>query len=299
MVKRTVTGIIMAGLLFLILWIVGLNEHTLLVFDFLVLFLGAVATIEIAGAVKKADFLRKDETKGYRISKISLAVMVAATFPLTYFFGYTGLLFALLIAFIAAFVEFIFRSDRSFNDFAVNVFALIYPMFILGLIFVMDRRYGMIPVLLALGISTISDAAAYWVGILFGKKKIFPKISPKKTYAGCLGGLLGGALGGIIVYLIFELGEFPTYVDFTFTDLGLPALWYALIGLILAFFSEIGDLAASRVKRSVGIKDYGKLLGSHGGVLDRIDSILFTTVCMAIIMGIIEMAGYFDVTVFA
>ena len=299
MVKRTVTGIIMAGLLFLILWIVGLNEHTLLVFDFLVLFLGAVATIEIAGAVKKADFLRKDETKGYRISKISLAVMVAATFPLTYFFGYTGLLFALLIAFIAAFVEFIFRSDRSFNDFAVNVFALIYPMFILGLIFVMDRRYGMIPVLLALGISTISDAAAYWVGILFGKKKIFPKISPKKTYAGCLGGLLGGALGGIIVYLIFELGEFPTYVDFTFTDLGLPALWYALIGLILAFFSEIGDLAASRVKRSVGIKDYGKLLGSHGGVLDRIDSILFTTVCMAIIMGIIEMADYFDVTVFA
>lgn len=297
MVKRTVTGIIMAGLLFLILWIVGLGEHTLLVFDFLVLFMGAVATFEIAGAVKKADVLRKDETKGYRISKISLAVMVIATFPLTYFFGYIGLLFALLISFIVAFAEFIFRSERTFNDFAVNVFSLIYPMFILGLIFVMDRRYGMIPVLLAMGISTISDAAAYWVGILFGKKKIFPKISPKKTYAGCLGGLLGGALGGIIVYLIFELGEFPTYIEFTFTELGLPVLWYALIGLILAFFSEIGDLAASRVKRSVGIKDYGKLLGSHGGVLDRIDSILFTTVCMAIIMGIIEIAGYFDVAV--
>lgn len=288
MIKRTVTGVIMAGFLFLVLWVVGLNVYTLFVFDALVLFMGAVASKEIAGAVKRADVTRRDGRTGYRISGLSLLVMVLITYPLCYFYGYSGLMFALIISFVVAFCVFIFDSRKTFADFAVNVFALIYPMGMLGLIFVMDRAYGMIPVLLALGISTISDAMAYWIGVLFGKKKIFPKISPKKTYAGCLGGLIGGALGGVIVYLIFELGGFPTFTKFTFGAVSaVPAVWYALIGLVLAFFSEIGDLAASRVKRSVGIKDYGKMLGAHGGVLDRIDSILFTTVCMAIVMEIV------------
>lgn len=289
MVKRTVTGVIMAGLLFLIVWVSGLHEYAKFVFDALVLAFGAIACYEIYGAVKRADHVRPDGTTGYRISGISLIIMVVCTYVFTYFFGYKGILFALLLSFVVAFIIFIFDEKRSFLDFAVNCFALLYPMGMLGLIFVMYRAYGMIPVLLALGISTISDAMAYWIGILFGKKKIFPKISPKKTYAGCIGGLFGGALGGVIIYLLFELAKFPTFIVFTFSEISsYPYLWYMLIGFVLAFFSEIGDLAASRVKRSVGIKDYGKILGSHGGVLDRIDSILFTTVCMAFIMELYE-----------
>ncbi|MGN1042326.1 MAG: phosphatidate cytidylyltransferase [Christensenellales bacterium] len=291
MVKRTVTGVIMAGLLFLIIWIAGLHQYATFVFDALVLCFGAIASYEIYGAVKRADVARGDGTVGYKISGISLVVMVPATYIASYFFGYTGILLAFVVSFVTAFCIFIFDSNKTFNDFTVNTFALVYPMVMLGPVFVMFHRYGMIPVLLALGISTISDAMAYWVGVLFGKKKIFPKISPKKTYAGCIGGLFGGALGGVIIYLIFELAGFPTYVKFTFSAISrFPYLIYMLIGFILAFFSEIGDLAASRVKRSVGIKDYGKILGSHGGILDRIDSILFTVVCMALIMGIVEVA---------
>ena len=151
----------------------------------------------------------------------------------------------------------------------------------------------MIPVLLAIGISTISDAMAYFVGATLGKKKIFPKISPKKTYAGCIGGVIGGAIGGVIVYLIFELGKMPTHILFTFSWLlnnntALTIVLYAVVGLIMAVFSEIGDLAASRVKRNVGIKDYGKILGSHGGILDRIDSVLFSIFAMGLIMEIIN-----------
>ena len=288
MVKRTVTGVLLAGILFLILWIAGLHTYTLFVFEALVLFMGAFGAKEITSAVKGGNVTREDGSTGYRISIASMIVSVVITYPLCYFFQYKGLLFSILISFIVAFCVFIFKSDRTFNDFAVNVFALLYPMGIIGLIFIMDWKYGLIPVLMAMGIALISDAMAYWVGMLLGKKKIFPKISPKKTYAGCLGGIIGGAIGGIIVYLIFELGAFPTSIKFTMGAISdIPVLWYALIGLILAFFSEIGDLAASRVKRSMGIKDYGKLLGSHGGVLDRIDSILFTVVCMALIMEII------------
>ncbi len=300
MVKRTVTGVIMAGFLFLVIWLSGLNEYTYFIFDALVLVFGAIASYEIYGAVKRADIVRKgaeeltveeltEKDRGYRINGISLILMVVATYVLSYFFGYIGIFFAFIISFVFAFCWFIFDEKKTFADFAVNVFALVYPMGMLGAVFVMFHEFGMIPVLLALGISTISDALAYWVGILFGKKKIFPKISPKKTYAGCIGGLFGGALGGAIIYLIFELGGFPTYTKFTFSLISdYPYLWYMLIGFVLAFFSEIGDLAASRVKRAVGIKDYGKLLGSHGGVLDRIDSILFTVVCMAIIMALIK-----------
>jgi len=150
----------------------------------------------------------------------------------------------------------------------------------------------MIPVMLAIGISTISDAFACWVGASMGKRKIFPKISPKKTGAGFIGGIFGGAVGAIIVYLIFELAKFPTNTIFTFGSLVkdnvlFTILIYAVIGFLVAFFSEIGDLAASRIKRQTGIKDFGKILGSHGGIMDRVDSIMFTTVCVTIIMQII------------
>ena len=291
MVKRTVTGVLMAGFLFLILWLVSLKgEYTLFIFDALVLFMGCVGTYEIFKAVKGSDNVVTEGRTGYRLSAVSLIVMCVITFPLTYYFGYLGLFFALVIAFLVAFVFYIFDEKKTFSDFAANAFALFYPMGLIGIVFVMDRAYGMIPVLLGMGISMVSDALAYWVGILFGKKKIFPKISPKKTYAGCIGGIFGGALGGAVVYLIFELAGYPTYILFTFSSIStVPYVWYMLIGAILAVFSEIGDLAASRVKRSVGIKDYGKLLGSHGGVLDRIDSMLFTIPCMAIIMIIINL----------
>ena len=297
MLKRTITGIVMAGFLFLVVYLTSFSHF---VFDGLVLVVGAIAAWEIYVAVKKGGVVKPVdnvpeqtvEPKTYNISLISMIISVVTIYPLCYFFGYKGLFFSFIISLLVAFVIFIFDQNKSFNDFAVNCFALIYPMTLLGVIFVMNNEYGMIPVLLAVGISTVSDAAAYFIGSALGKKKIFPKISPKKTYAGYFGGILGGALGGIIVYLIFELASFPTHVIFTFTGLFNGKKWaaiilYAVVGGIMAVFSEIGDLAASRVKRQLGIKDYGKILGSHGGIMDRIDSILFTASAMAIIMEII------------
>lgn len=289
MLKRTITGIIMAGILFLMIYLTSFSHF---VFDALVLIVGALASFEIYSAVKKAE-TNIEGKQGYNISLTSMIVMWACAYPLCYFFGYVGLFFGLIFAIIVAFIIFIFDEKKTFNDFAVNCFALVYPMTLLSIVFIMNKNYGMIPVLLAIGISTISDAMAYFVGATLGKKKIFPKISPKKTYAGCIGGVIGGAIGGIIVYLIFELGKMPTHILFTFSWLlndntALTIVLYAVVGLIMAVFSEIGDLAASRVKRNVGIKDYGKILGSHGGILDRIDSVLFSIFAMGLIMEIIN-----------
>ncbi|HKL73844.1 MAG TPA: phosphatidate cytidylyltransferase [Clostridia bacterium] len=290
MLKRTIAGIIMTAVLFLVIF---LTKYSQFIFDALLMIVCIVATYEMYGATRRAD-TKIEGRNGYNPSIVSLIVALIIIYPLSHFFGFIGLLFTAILSVLVAFMFFIFDSKKSFNDFTVNVFLLFYPLIFIGLLFVLGESYGMIPIMLAVGISTISDAFACWVGAAIGKRKMFPKISPKKTVAGFVGGIFGGGVGAIIVYLIFEMASFPTNIKFTFGGLVgdkvfITIIIYAVIGFIVALFSEIGDLAASRIKREVGIKDYGKILGSHGGVMDRIDSIMFTSVCIAVIMQIIEL----------
>jgi len=284
-ISRSIIAFIMVGVL---VGIVYLTKFSFWVFDALVWLLVVFATVELYIAVKKIDPSKPDK-KIYNISLPALIVNVVMILPLCVFYGYVGLIITFVTAFCVNFTHFIFDGKKNFTDFCVGTFALVYPAVIMGIVFVLNGQYGMIPVLLAVGISTFSDALAFWIGVLFGKKKIFPSISPKKTYMGCFGGLIGGIIGAVVIYLIFEYAHFPTYIKFTFSSISsVPYVIYGAIGLILAVFSEIGDLGASRIKRQLAIKDFSSALGSHGGVLDRIDSILFTTVCMAIIMFVIS-----------
>lgn len=112
------------------------------------------------------------------------------------------------------------------------------------------------------------DTCAYVVGKLIGKKKIFPVLSPKKSLEGCIGGVLGAALLGFL-YGKLLVSFFPTTAD-TF------AWQSALICAVGAVMSMVGDLAASAIKRNKGIKDYGKLIPGHGGIMDRFDSVIIT-----------------------
>ncbi len=286
MIKRTITGVVMAGFLFLMLWLTSFSHF---VFDGLVMVVSGLAAWEMFTALSS----KEEGKKSFNLTLVPIIIVWVLSYPLSFYFDYLGLFFATIIAVLIAFIIFIFNEKIHVEDFFATVFVILYPVGLLSILYILNLNYGMIPVLLAIAIGTISDLFAYFIGALFGKKKIFPKISPKKTYAGCIAGVFGGAVGGIIVYLIFELAKFPTHIVFTFLDLmngnvGLTIALYAIVGLVIAVFSEIGDLAASRVKREVGIKDYGKILGSHGGIMDRIDSIMFTSVCVAIIMVVIS-----------
>ena len=111
-----------------------------------------------------------------------------------------------------------------------------------------------------------SDTCAYCVGKLIGKHKLPSKLSPNKTIEGCLGGVIGAALIGAIYAAVFtnQLSMFPS-----------PVLAFAVIGSVSAVISQIGDLAASGIKRNYDIKDYGNLIPGHGGILDRFDSVIF------------------------
>lgn len=111
------------------------------------------------------------------------------------------------------------------------------------------------------------DTCAYLVGVMFGKHKMAPVLSPKKSVEGGIGGILGAALLGFIYARIFG-----TYM----TELSNPMVTVPIICGIAAVISQIGDLAASGIKRNHEIKDYGKLIPGHGGILDRFDSVIFT-----------------------
>ena len=117
--------------------------------------------------------------------------------------------------------------------------------------------YGLWAVAFALCIPWFTDTFAYFGGMLFGKKKLCPEISPKKTVAGAVCGTIFGTLIGVIVL----------WVSVDAPILGIAAL-------PISVMSQFGDLAASVIKRHFGIKDYGKIFPGHGGVLDRFDSVI-------------------------
>ena len=120
-------------------------------------------------------------------------------------------------------------------------------------------------VLMPLVAAFCSDSAALFTGMACGRHKMAPLVSPHKTVEGALGGIAGGVVGMVIFRIVFY---FCTLVS-------LHIGWCVVIGLAGALMGELGDLSFSVIKRQVGIKDYGRLLPGHGGVLDRFDSVLF------------------------
>lgn len=143
------------------------------------------------------------------------------------------------------------------------LFGLIYVTTMLSFVFkVRFLENGIVFVWLIFIGAWGSDTCAYCVGKLCGKHKLPSALSPNKTIEGCLGGILGAALIGFL---------------FAFAVMSDSSYWwkFALIGGVSSVISQIGDLTASAIKRNHDIKDYGKLIPGHGGILDRFDSIIF------------------------
>ena len=115
----------------------------------------------------------------------------------------------------------------------------------------------------------LSDVFAYFSGYLFGKRKLIPSVSPKKTVAGAVGGAIGAAVGFVV---------FGYFTRSYLGDINLLILFAT--GIIAAVCGQIGDLVASVIKRQYGIKDYGNIMPGHGGAMDRFDSILFVAPVM-------------------
>jgi phosphatidate cytidylyltransferase len=166
------------------------------------------------------------------------------------------------------------HTSVNINDAAVTVFGFLYVGLLLGCLYTIRSKsivLAWIPFICAFG----SDTCAYFAGTALGKHKLTPVLSPHKSVEGAIGGVVGAAV--LCAVYCFAASRF-NYISSEYIPM------FALMGAVGSCFAQIGDLAASSIKRYTGIKDYGKIMPGHGGVLDRFDSVLFTMPLVYIFM---------------
>lgn len=152
----------------------------------------------------------------------------------------------------------VFNKKVDLKDITFTLLGILYLPFLLFHVSYLD---GTNYIWLVFIISFGTDTFAYLAGNLFGKNKLCPTISPKKTIEGSIGGIIGSLILTIIFALVLRIDP----------------LWkLILLSILASVLSQLGDLVASKIKRTAGIKDYGFIMPGHGGVLDRFDSIILT-----------------------
>ncbi len=184
---------------------------------------------------------------------------------------YHLLMFVLMIYIAALAIISVLGHNRiSIIDVFTMLFCTLYITFFtsfIGRIREINDYYGIYYMLLIFGSAWLSDTGAYFAGKFFGKHKLIPQISPKKTVEGSIGGIVVATVGCILIGLSAQLISYasPKYI------LIVP------IGIVGSCFAQIGDLVASLIKRTCGVKDFGNIMPGHGGVLDRFDSVILVS----------------------
>lgn len=225
----------------------------------------------VLSAVASYELLKAEKVNNRRI--FVYCALTAAAIPIGVFFKLTSPVceICLIALSMFLFIEAIFSYGRerelSFSVITASIFAgLVIPFCFSSLVSMklIDNR-GLL-VILCFVITAVSDTGGYFGGMLFGKHRGVVKASPNKSVEGFIGSFVMGVAGILIFGLILDkaLGIKVNY------------LLLALYGALGNVTTQVGDLAFSVIKRQAGIKDYGKLLPGHGGVLDRLDSIMFT-----------------------
>jgi phosphatidate cytidylyltransferase len=245
-----------AVLMPLTIWIIGWSHQY--IFD---------AAIAIIGALALYEFLQFGIRKGYYIPIplcIGVMMFIVAAFVLEPVSVEMGVFVALLVI-PAAYVFTRGRLEDALPASAIATMATLYVGMLGGSLVRLRTDFhdrGPKLVFFLLLVVWLGDAGAYYVGKRFGKRKLSPNISPKKTIEGGIGGMVMSVITAIVTHFTF----FPEF----------PLVHAIIAGALLSVSGMIGDLAESMWKRSANVKDSGTLLPGHGGFLDRFDSIFFT-----------------------
>lgn len=253
MKTRIITGAFIALLMIAIFLLSGTH-----VYPVIMTLLCVVGTYEMLGCVghRKNLFLSVPALTASLLSPI-----------IAYFFGY-GTMIAVVFLYVALLLAETVFFDQKVNVASVGEVFLPTLYVILCFTALLCLRYigqGESYIYLLVFIAAwITDTFAYFTGVFFGKHKLIPKISPKKTVEGSIGGTAFCVIAFIIYGLIVN----------AVVDVKMNIIVLAVMGLIMSVVSQIGDLVASSVKRTYGIKDYSNIFPGHGGVLDRFDSIM-------------------------
>ena len=318
MLKRILTATVLLAVVFATL--LGLRQIYVEFADIVGVLICCLGVYEMTQAFKKAGY---NVIKGSLIFSSIAVYPLILVFEWTLGKGEVGAFSALFLGMIIAIIEFtlIHKSKNKSNlnshsqseddnvkddstakasasdvfelkDLFATVFVLLYPLGMFSTFFFINHSsYGMLGIFLALLVPIMTDTMAYFVGVTCKGKKLCPSISPKKTISGAIGGLIGGIIGAMLVFVLFDV----TGIFVNFNNVGLMQLTdnklvsgfiYAIFGLVGGVLSELGDLGASWIKRKAGIKDFGKIFPGHGGIMDRLDSIIFILPLVYILINI-------------
>ena len=278
MKQRIVTGLMLTALLAVMLWLPG--------------WCMAIATMICIGFAVWEEYHALSMAR-HRIVTWPAWTAMALSVPLTYFAGQKVMIPLVVAALLAMTVQVMFRKEPELTDLTMSALPLLtvaLPGLSLVTLSLIDpylwwrmpienkMPYHAVEVVIlsiTFAVPLAGDVMALFVGRALGKRKFCPAVSPKKTIEGSIGGLAGSMMAAVIIYLL------SLWLCNETTRSYLPSWWmYLVLGLLGGFVGQMGDLFASLVKRHCGLKDYSNLFPGHGGMLDRLDSVLFMSVLM-------------------
>lgn len=172
--------------------------------------------------------------------------------------GYSHFFSFFLFLYISLnFLIFVFNKKIDVKKISKIIFTGTYVVFFMYHMMLMNGTpYSWLVYIIAFG----SDTFAYFTGKILGKHKLYPEVSPNKTIEGAIGGIIGCVILSLVYFYYLRINKY---------------IYIIIFSVSASVFSQTGDLAASKIKRENGIKDFGRLLPGHGGILDRFDSVLF------------------------
>ena len=273
MVKRVMVAVIFIPLLLLaIYWVSPMYPMILPVI------ISGLSMIAVHVALWSTSFLKHPRISGY-------SIIMAGLLPFWVYYSGASLpiLCGLFVYVVLLFCEAIASHKRIGLEKMGGAFFLtvVIPFFLSSFLRIrlMDQWRAL--VVLPLVIAFVSDAFALFAGMAFGKHKLAPELSPKKTVEGAVGGFLGAVVCTVLYGAVLQFGF----------DLKVHYLLLALYGALGSVVSQLGDLSFSYIKREYGIKDFGNIFPGHGGVLDRFDSVIFCAPLVELLLHILPAVG--------
>lgn len=251
-----------------------ISGAVLVIIAFITLYFGGALTCAVMCAVSLIGVM--ELLRIYDLDKKGIGVASYAATVIYYillYFDLDTLILPLIVVYLLAVLAIYVLTFPTYKDRDVMTafLSFVYVSVMLSYVYIIrDLENGGILVILIFVSSWGNDTCAYLVGRACGKHKMSPVLSPKKSVEGLIGGIVGSGILGGLFGLIYNSFITETH-----------SIWmFVLIGAVCALPAVIGDLAASAIKRNNDIKDYGKLIPGHGGILDRFDSIIFTAPIM-------------------
>ncbi len=256
MLTRCISGVILLAIALVTMFVGGPLLAVVL------LLISMVAFRELTKALTESQ-------KGFNALEIVGFVGILGYYLATCLGDDTLRLMTIVAVFMAEMFLYVFRFPKyESSQVIATIFSFLYAPVMLSFIYLTRSiDHGIYLVWLILISSWVCDTCAYFVGVTIGRKKVFPILSPKKSLEGCIGGVAGSTIvGALFAFFFVSKAITGPYV--------VPMV--AFISAAGAVMSMVGDLAASAIKRNHNIKDYGKLIPGHGGIMDRFDSMIVT-----------------------